>query len=202
MLALAGIKPGEQIAELLPGGGYYTRVLSLTVGPRGHIYALGFPARPTPAGSSAPAAPSALDTLAADPHYGNISVLTMTALNSDPPALPQVDLVWTSNNYHDLHNGPGADIAAFNKHVFSILKSGGVFVVIDHAAAAGHGTSDTNTLHRIDPEAVKSEVEAAGFKLAASSDALRNPDDPHTAVVRDASVRGHTDQFALRFVKP
>jgi predicted methyltransferase len=69
MLAFAGIKPGEQIVELLPGGGYFTRVLSLTVGPKGHIYALGFPPRPAAAGSSAPAMPSALDALAADPHF-------------------------------------------------------------------------------------------------------------------------------------
>ncbi len=203
MLAFAGVKPGAQIAELLPGGGYFTRVLSLTVGPKGHIYALGFPPRPAPAGSSAPPPPpSGLDTLAKDPHYPNISVSTILALNADPPAVPQVDLVWTSDNYHDLHNGPTADIAAFNKHVFSILKSGGVFVVIDHVAAAGHGTSDTSTLHRIDPEAVKTEVESAGFKLAGSSDAAHNPDDPHTAQVRDSSIRGHVDEFALKFVKP
>ena len=206
MLAFAGIKPGQQIVELLPGGGYFTRVLSLTVGPKGHVYALGFPPRPAPAGGSAPAMAMAmaspLDTLAKDPHYPNITVLTMAALNSDPPGVPQVDLVWTSDNYHDLHNGPTADIAAFNKRVFSVLKSGGIFVVIDHVAAAGHGTSDTSTLHRIDPEAVKSEVEAAGFKLAGSSDAAHNPDDPHTAAVRDGSIRGHVDQLALKFVKP
>jgi predicted methyltransferase len=145
---------------------------------------------------------SPLDMLAKDPHYPNITVLTMAALDTDPPGVPQVDLVWTSDNYHDLHNGPTADIAAFNKHVFSVLKHGGVFVVIDHAAAAGHGTSDTSTLHRIDPEAVKTEVEAAGFKLAGSSDAAHNADDPHTAAVRDGSIRGHVDQFALKFVKP
>ncbi len=50
-----------------------------------------------------------------------------------------------------------------------------MFVVIDYVAAAGHGTGDTNTLHRIDPEAVKTEVEAAGFRLAGSSDVLHNP---------------------------
>ncbi len=206
MVAFAGVKRGQQIVELLPGGGYFTRILSLTVGPKGHIYALGFPPRPAPAGGSAPAMAmsmaSPLDMLAKDPHYPNITVLTIAALNTDPPGVPQVDLVWTSDNYHDLHNGPTADIAAFNKHVFSVLKPGGVFVVIDHAAAAGHGTSDTSTLHRIDPEAVKTEVEAAGFKLAGSSDAAHNPDDPHTAAVRDGSIRGHVDQFALKFVKP
>lgn len=202
MLAFAGVKSGEQIAELLPGGGYFTRLLSVTVGPKGHVYALGFPPRPAPAGSSAPPMANPLDVLAKDAHYPNITVMTMAAINADPPTVPTVDLVWTSDNYHDLHNVPNADIAAFNRHVFSVLKSGGVFIVIDHVAAAGHGTSDTSTLHRIDPEAVKTEVEAAGFKLAGSSDAAHNPDDPHTAGVRDSSIRGHTDEFALKFVKP
>src|SRR5580692_8288529 len=88
MLALAGVKPGEQIIELLPGGGYFTRLLSVTVGPKGHIYALGFPPRPAPAGSSAPAMPNPLDTLAKDPHYPNITVSTIAAINSDPPTVP------------------------------------------------------------------------------------------------------------------
>jgi predicted methyltransferase len=204
MLAFAGIKPGQQIIELLPGGGYFTRLLSVTVGPKGHIYALGFPPRPAAAGAPpAMAMANPLDTLAKDPHYPNITVSTIAAINSDPPTVPTgVDLVWTSDNYHDLHNGPTADIAAFNKHVFSVLKSGGVFLIIDHVAAAGTGITQTSTLHRIDPEAVKTEVEAAGFKLAGSSDAAHNPDDPHTAAVRDASIRFHTDEFALKFVKP
>jgi predicted methyltransferase len=201
MLALAGVKPGEQVAELLAGGGYFTRVLSLTVGPKGHVYALNPGPRPNPA-SSAPPPPSPIETLAQDPHYGNISSLPLSAIMAEPPTVPKVDLVWTSDNYHDLHNQPNADLTAFNKHVFDTLKSGGVYIVIDHAAAAGHGASDTGTLHRIDVETVKSEVQSVGFKLAGSSDALHNPDDPHTANVRDPSVRGHTDQFALKFVKP
>ncbi len=151
MLAFAGIKPGEQIIELLPGGGYFTRLLSVAVGAKGHIYALGFPPRPTPPGSSAPAMPNPLDALASDPHYPNITVMTIAAINSDPPTVPAgADLVWTSDNYHDLHNGPNANIAAFNQHVFSVLKPGGVFLIIDHVAAAGTGISATSTLHRID----------------------------------------------------
>ena len=203
MLALAGLKPGEQVLELLPGGGYYTRVISLTVGPTGHVYALNPPARPNPA-ASAPMMMmmSPVDILAKDPHYGNISVLPISAIMSDPPTTPQVDLVWTSDNYHDLHNQPNADLVAFNKRVFATLKPGGVYIVIDHAAAAGHGANDTSTLHRIDPETVKSEVESAGFRLAGSSDALHLADDTHTINVHDPAVRGHTDHFALKFVKP
>lgn len=200
-LAFVNIKAGSQIAELLPGGGYFTRLLSVLAGPRGHVYALTPPRRPNaPAGAPDPAA--AVGAIAADPHYGNISTLTLS-MTAPALGLPQpVDVVWTSDNYHDLHNIPGVDVVGFNKHVFEALRSGGMYIIIDHAATAGHGVSDTRTLHRIDPEAVKTEVTAAGFRLAGSSDALHNTRDPHTAPIFDPSIRGKTDQFILKFVKP
>jgi predicted methyltransferase len=107
-------------------------------------------------------------------------------------------------NYHDLHDtfmGP-ADVPAFNRNVYAALKPGGVFVVLDHAAAAGSGLRDTDTLHRIDIAAVKSEVEAAGFVLDGESAVLANPADSHDKNVFDPSIRGRTDQFLLRFKKP
>jgi predicted methyltransferase len=97
--------------------------------------------------------------------------------------------------------GP-VDMTSFDKQVFDELKPGGLFVVVDHTAVAGSGFGATDTLHRVDPEAVKKEVEAAGFVLDGESDALKNPDDAHTAKVFDPSIRGKTDQFILRFKKP
>jgi len=115
-----------------------------------------------------------------------------------------VDLVFTVQNYHDYHDkfmGP-VDMASFDKQVFNALKPGGVFVVVDHSAVAGSGFSTTETLHRVDEDAVKKEVEAAGFVLDGESDALRNKDDARTAKVFDPAIRGKTDQFILRFKKP
>ncbi len=113
-----------------------------------------------------------------------------------------LDLVFTAQNYHDLHNIPTLDVAAFNKSVFDALKPGGLYVVLDHSAAAASGAKDTNTLHRIDVEFVKTEVMAAGFEFVASSDILANPADPRSANVFDPSIRGKTDQFILKFRKP
>jgi predicted methyltransferase len=191
-LAFASIEPGSKIAELIPGGGYFTRLLSPVAGAGGHVYAL--------AGSNA----TAVNAIAADAHYGNVTVLPLS-FTERALGLPQpVDVVWTSNNYHDMHNAlnGAAGMTSFNQRVFEALKPGGMYIVVDHAAAAGHGADDTRTLHRIDPETVKTEVPAAGFKLAGSSDALHNPGDPHTASSSDASIRGRTDQFILKFVKP
>ncbi|HLI18104.1 MAG TPA: methyltransferase, partial [Rhodanobacteraceae bacterium] len=119
--------------------------------------------------------------------------------------VPQkVDIVFTDDNYHDYHDpfmGP-VDMKKFDKQVYDALKPGGVFIVIDHIAPAGSGTSDTNTLHRIDPAVVKQEVESAGFVFAGYSDALINPKDPLNIKVFDPSIRGHTSQFIYRFRKP
>jgi predicted methyltransferase len=107
-------------------------------------------------------------------------------------------------NYHDMHDsffGP-ADLSKVNKAIFDALKPGGIYFVMDHAAASGSGLRDTETLHRIDPAVVKKEVTAAGFVLEAESDALRNPADNHTAKVFDPAIRGKTDKFLFRFRKP
>src|SRR5690606_23892133 len=110
--------------------------------------------------------------------------------------LPEpVDLVWTTENYNDLANG---DIATVNGWVFAALKPGGIYFVADHSAQ-GTGTSATNPLHRIDPEAVKQQVTAAGFTLEAESDLLHNPNDPHDVNPREAGPT--SDKFALRFRK-
>lgn len=193
IVAFAGVKPGDVVAELLPGGGYYTRVLAKTVGPQGHVYAV-VPA----AFAQRPGGLDALNALAQQ--YGNVTVVAadLAALSLPKPA----DLVWTTENYHDLHNGPSADVAGVNKAIFQVLKPGGIYFVEDHAAAPGTGTSATQTLHRIDPAAVKDEVASAGFTFDAESSVLANPDDPKTVGVRDASVRGETEKFAIRFRKP
>jgi predicted methyltransferase len=125
-----------------------TRLLSKTVGPKGHVYST------VPAALVArnPAAADGLRALSADSAYSNVTILTQPT--GQPVAPVPVDIVWISDNYHDLHNpGPfgAGDITTFNKAVFAALKPGGSFIVIDHAGAAGTGVSQTSTLHRIDP---------------------------------------------------
>ncbi len=192
-LAFAGIKPGDTVVELAPGKGYYTRLLSAVVGPKGKVYAVTSPPKPD-------APQPAVQAIAADPHYSNVSVELQRAADLK---LPQgVATVWTSQNYHDFHNIPDVEVATINRAVFTALKPGGTYFVLDHAAAPGSGTRDTNTLHRIDEETVKKEVTSVGFKLAGESHVLRNKSDPHTAKVFAPEIRGHTDQFMLKFTKP
>jgi predicted methyltransferase len=199
ILAFTGVKPGMQIAELLPGGGYFTRIFSKAVGSSGHVYAL-VPAPLPDAPADVPDFAARVKAIAADPNYSNVSVVVEPFSQLGVPA--PVDLMWTSQNYHDLHNFPGLDVGIFNKMVFDDLKHGGIYLVLDHAAEAGSGGRDTKTLHRIDPETVKKEVLGAGFVFVGSSDLLHQPDDGHSVKVFDPVVRGKTDQFILKFRKP
>lgn len=197
-VAFSGMKAGDKVADLLPGGGYFTRIFAKTVGAKGHVYAIVseeiLKKRPTAA--------DGVNAIAADKAYGNVSVMPEQLANINAPE--PLDIVWTSLNYHDLKNaafGP-ADTAAMDKSIFNALKPGGVFIVVDHAAAAGSGTRDTETLHRIDPAVVKAEVTAAGFVFEGESDVLKRPEDDHTVRVIEGSIRGKTDQFIYKFRKP
>lgn len=196
--AFADVKPGEKILELAPGEGYWTRIFSGIVGANGHVYALW----PNEMGKYDAKAIATWQGLVSKPPYNNVSVLQQPGADLSVPE--PVDVVFTSQNYHDYHDkfmGP-VDMASFNKKVYSALKPGGLYVIVDHVAPAGSGFGDTETLHRVDPEAVKKEVEAAGFSFDGASDALKNPADPHDKKVFDSSIRGHTDQFIFRFKKP
>lgn len=188
IVEFAGIEPGDIVAEIAPGGGYYTRILSKAVGPDGKVYAL------MPAFfANRPGGLDGINALAEQ--YGNVEVVVVEGYDS--LNLPQpVDLVWTTENYHDLANG---DIDAVNSWAFRALQPGGIYFVEDHAAP-GTGTSATSTLHRIDSAAVKDQVTGAGFALEAESDLLHNPNDPHDVSPRE--VEPTSDKFALRFRKP
>jgi predicted methyltransferase len=194
MIAFSGVRPGDAVIDFLPGQGYWSRIFTGVVGPKGHVYAL-WPA----AGAKNAAKP--LPVLQAL----NIPNLTAEVLPTNALATPApVDLVWTVQNYHDVpNNGVGeAGIDALNREVFKILKPGGTYVVIDHADAAGTGLSGTSTKHRIDPAIVKAEVLKAGFKFVGESKALANPADDHSLKIFDPAIRGKTDQFAYKFRKP
>jgi predicted methyltransferase len=197
--AFTEVKPGDQVAELLPGAGYYTRIFSKVVGAAGHVYAL-VPGPLPNAPADTPDFAARVKAIAAEPAYANVSVVVEPFSELKTPV--PVDLVWTSQNYHDLHNLPGLDVGVFNQLVYEALKPGGIYLILDHSAEPGSGLRDTATLHRIDADTVKKEVLAAGFVFVAGSDLLREPGDSRTVKVFDPSVRGKTDQFILKFRKP
>lgn len=193
-LDFVGVKPGMKVADFIPGGGYFTRIFAKAVGPTGKVYAV---TNPPPANAPNP---PAIRAVAKD--YPNVQVVEAGVASFTLPE--PVDVFWTSQNFHDLYlTRFNLDVPAVVKQIYAAVKPGGEFVVLDHAAAAGADVVPTaNTLHRIDPAAVRKTVEAAGFKFEGESKILANPADDHSKNVFDPSIRHHTDQFILKFRKP
>lgn len=197
VLAFAGVRPGWRVGEYMPGGGYFTRILSGAVGPDGRVYAF----QPAEIVKLAPKYLTDLQAVAAEPAHANVAVISEPTRAFGAPE--PLDLVFTAQNYHDLHGrfaAPGT-AEAFNAAVFRALKPGGIYLVVDHAAP-GVDTSAAAALHRIDPAKVKAEIVAAGFVYEGETAVLRNPADDPAKSVFDPAVRGGTDQFVYRFRKP
>jgi predicted methyltransferase len=195
LLAFAGVSRGMKVADMMPGHGYFLRMFSNIVGKNGHVWAV----IPKSVLAAYPKAAEGAQSVAADPAFSNVSVSITPLDKLDIPA--RLDLIWTSQNYHDVYNGSGPDEALkMDKAAFAALRKGGTFIVTDHVAAPG-GTNDA-ALHRIDPAIVRQQAEAAGFVFESSSNILTNPDDSHDKPVFDPSIRKHTDQFIFKFRKP
>jgi predicted methyltransferase len=192
MLAFAQVKEGDRIADIRPEEGYFTRLFARAVGGAGRVYA--FVPNQTAARENVHA-----DTLAAA--YPNVNRITgdLDAMTFPEP----LDVVFTAQEYHDFVIPRfGVDVAKMNAAAFAALKPGGLYVIIDHQAAPGAGTSVVGTLHRIEGSALRAQVEAAGFVFDGETSAVANPDDDHSLNVFDPAIRGKTDQFVYRFKKP
>jgi len=191
-----GIAPGQKIGELFAGGGYSTEMMARIVGPDGHVWAQN--------------TKEISEKFARQPLAGRVAKFKQITPVEQPTETPfpaeatNLDAVVTIINYHDFVVA-NADRAKINAAVFAALKPGGVYAIEDASATAGSGTKDCSTLHRIDEDVVKQEVQAAGFKLAGESDVLRNPADKrdwNSSPKAAGDKRGTEDRFVLKFTKP
>jgi predicted methyltransferase len=172
VVAFSGVKSGDKVVDLIPGSGYFTKVFSKIVGPKGHVFMIW----PNEYAKEAQPDPIKNQGLART-GYPNTSVILQPGAAFTTPE--PVDLVFTAQNYHDYPDKfmGKIDPMVLNRAVFKALKPGGVFLVVDHTAEAGSGLRDTDTLHRVDPAIVKQQVTAAGFVFEGESKALHNPAD-------------------------
>jgi predicted methyltransferase len=190
-----GVRPGMTVLDVWAAGGYFTEVLSIAVGPNGKVY------------SQNPAAllkvrdgayDKAITQRLADNRLPNVvrvdSDLPATAIPAD-----SVDIAVTALNFHDVYNRDAAAGLAFMKSVYTELKPGGVFAVIDHVGVDGANNAQ---LHRVPKQIAIDTAKAAGFTVEAESPLLAHPGDDHTKGVFDAALRGKTDQFMLKLRKP
>lgn len=187
-----------KVGEISAGGGYTSELLARTVAPNGVVYGQN--------------AKFILDRYAEKPWSERLKKPVMknvVRVDSDfnepfPANVHDLDAVVNVLFYHDTV-WMKTDRERMNRAVFSALRSGGQYVVVDHSARAGSGLNDVETLHRIEESVVKDEIIHAGFQLARTADFLKNPTDTRdwSASPRFAGERrGTSDRFVLGFVKP
>lgn len=196
VLAFAGFKPGQTVADWGAGGGYYSRLIADVVGPKGRVYAI-----LTPAFTKK----EAWDKLTRD--YTNVLPM-MLPVKAQTLAPASLDAIFAHLEYHDLYFAsekydlPPRDVDAVLRNWFAAVKPGGSVVIVDHVGPAGDPRDVVEKFHRIDPARVRTDLERAGFVFEAESDVLRRNEDPHDVGVFDPSVRGKTDRFTMRFRRP
>ncbi len=193
MLAFTGVKAGMRVLDLGASAGYSTELLARSVGPQGVVYAQNTQAMIDQF------VKNRFDERAAKPAMKNVVKLIRPFEDPVPAEVHDLDLVTQYFEYHDAPSR-GTDRAKMNRRVFELLQPGGYYVIADHSAKPGTGAAASKALHRIDAALVRQEVEAAGFKLVATGDFLRNPDDPREEAPPRAKVR--VDEYVLKFVKP
>ena len=201
MLRLAGIKPGMTVADVLAGDGYYSELLSYVVGPKGHVYLINNLAFDNWS------QPALKDRLAGG-RLTNVTQQTVD-LNDMKLAPASLDAILLVKVYHDMYwvntnpknPWPKVDVNAVLNQLSRALKPGGVLLLIDHSAKAGHGNSDAGELHRIEEAFAVQDFTAHGFKVIAKSDLLRRPDDSRDLISYKGPALGKTDRFGLVFRK-
>ena len=194
VLEFFGIGAGSRVADVLSGGGYYTRILTPVIGPEGAIYAGNNPFFQR-------FGDEAMTALLSEPGFENVMRIDGPVDEIALPSDGSLDAVMIALAYHDLWL-TDEDRDELNRRVFAALRSGGAYGIIDHSAAEGTGSSAVESLHRIEESVIVEEISRAGFELGARGDFLANPDDDRSLRVFDPAIRGQTDRFVLRFEKP
>jgi predicted methyltransferase len=198
LLTFFGVKPGMKVAELFAGGGYTSELLARAVGKRGTVYAQNnkFILERFAAGPWA--------ERLTRPSMKNVVRVDRELDDPLPPEAKNLDMVFSVLIYHDTF-WLGTDRAKMNAAIFAALKPGGVYAVIDHSGRTGSGSSEVQTLHRIEESVVKADIESAGFTLAEEASFLRNPQDTrdwNDSPMAAQERRGTSDRFVLKFIKP
>jgi predicted methyltransferase len=198
ILAMLDLKPGDRVADIFAGGGYYSELLGRVVEPGGEVLMHNNDAYISFVGK------------ALDERFTNRGLPGVVRHDREVADLDlgknRLDAVIIIMSYHDLYHTaegwPAIDVDDFMGQIARALKPGGRFLLVDHAAAEGTGKESAQQLHRIEESFVRRDVARFGLEFVAANEALRNPADDHSVTAFAPEVRGKTDRFVLLFRKP
>jgi predicted methyltransferase len=193
LLAFTGVRPGMKVLDMETSAGYSAELLARVVGPSGKVYAQ------DSAAVIERFVKDKFDIRAKKSVMQNVVHVIRDFDDPIPPEASNLDLITFFFSYHDITYMP-VDRAVMNRKMFAALKPGGFLIITDHSAKPGDGISVTRTLHRIEEKVLREEIEAAGFKLVAEADFLRNPEDPREEKVFQPKIP--VDEFVLKYQKP
>lgn len=199
ILKFMGLKPGMKALDVMTGGGYYAELMARVVGPKGHVTAFEH------ASFVDPDTKKQFDAMTA--REPNLSFAVAPLADMSFPA-NSVDFTMIHLNYHDFYwqsekySFPRVEPDKLVAALYAATRPGGIVAIVDHVGPAGDTRATVEKLHRIDPATVKADFQRAGFVLDGESSLLAAASDDHTKGVFDPAVRGQTDRFALRFMKP
>lgn len=192
------IEPGMKVVDIFAGGGYYAEILSYVVGEEGEVVLYNNGGWDGFVGAG-------VEERLEGNRLPNVQSVVMEA-NELSLEENHYDAAVFVLGFHDLYyeasGWPAIDADDFVERLYGMLKPGGILGVVDHAAASGVSVSVANTLHRIDPGIIRSDLISAGFEFAGESDILRNPNDDRSKPMSDPDVRGKTDRVVMKFRKP
>jgi predicted methyltransferase len=207
IMHFSGVSTGDNVLDLFAGGGWYSELFSMAVGPKGKVYAQNdnviwrF-------------AQKRIQERTKDNRLANITRFDKIDIADISVPNKTIDIAFTALNYHDLFfthdisdgkktvfRDTAVDHKAALAKVKSILKDDGVFIIIDHHAPKGSGFDAPNSTHRIDSNIVKYQMAEAGFQLVEVAFYLTNSKDDLTINVFEDSTRGKTDRFIYKFIK-
>jgi len=197
LLLFIGVAPGMRIADIGAGFGYTTELLARAVGPTGKVYGQ------NPKFVLERFAEQGWSARLRKPVMANVVRVDREFGDPLPPDLHELDAVVNVLFYHDFE-WMEVDRAAHNAAIFRALRPGGVYVLVDHSAKPGAGTSGSQTLHRIEEAVLRQELEAAGFRLDGEAEFLRNPQDTRdwNALPWQSGREEQSDRFVLKLRKP
>jgi predicted methyltransferase len=190
------LRDDMKIIELIPGGGWYTKILAPVVSENGEYYAaLGT---------------GGIKALTTEPGFEKIKIVAedskvyrkegerFYSIEADSLGVTDLDMVLTFRNYHNFGEEGRRNM---NKLAFEALKPGGVYAVVDHTARHMEEPNSANK-RRVDPVLAIKEIQEAGFDFVDYSDLHYRADDELRYEVGVKSVTGNTDRWTIKFRKP